>query len=130
MLSIAALAAAGLIAWLYVGRSIVGRLTLFSAPMRRIADGEANVAVPVGGQDEIAGMAQALLVFRQAMADVTAARGAEAEHARESESAPANRSKPATRNFEHEVNDIAQSLDAASKTHGSLRADHGGSRRT
>ena len=65
MLSVAALAGAGLIAWFYVGRSIVGRLTLLSGAMRRIADGEDNVAVPVGGQDEIAGMAQALLVFRR-----------------------------------------------------------------
>ncbi|MFZ3360190.1 MAG: methyl-accepting chemotaxis protein [Xanthobacteraceae bacterium] len=115
VLSIAALAAAGLIAWLYVGRSIVGRLTLLSAAMRRIADGEANVAVSVGGQDEIADMAQALLVFRQAIADVTAARGAEAENARESESRR-QKIEAATRNFEREVNDIAQSLDAASKS--------------
>ena len=46
VLSIAALVAAGLIAWLYVGRNIVGRLTLLSAAMRRIAAGEANVSVP------------------------------------------------------------------------------------
>ena len=39
--------------------------------MQRIAGGEANVPVPVAGQDEIAGMAKALLVFRQAIADVT-----------------------------------------------------------
>ena len=45
-----------------------------SGAMRRIADGEASVAVAVGGQDEIAAMAQALLVFRQAMEDVTTAR--------------------------------------------------------
>ncbi len=115
LLSIAALAAAGLIAWLYVGRSIVGRLTLLSGSMRRIADGEVNVAVPVGGQDEIAGMAQSLLVFRQAIADVTAARDADAEHARESESRR-QKIEAATRNFEREVNDIAQSLDAASKS--------------
>jgi methyl-accepting chemotaxis protein len=115
ILSLAALVAAGLIAWLYVGRSIVGRLTLLSGAMRRIAGGEADVAVPLGGQDEIAGMAQALLVFRQAMADATAARHADAEHARESES----RRKTiewTTRNFEHEVNDIVQALDAASQT--------------
>ena len=81
ILSIAALAAAGLIAWLYVGRSIVGRLTLLSGAMRRIADGESNVAVPVGGQDEIAGMAKALLVFRQAIAEVSVARQREADRA-------------------------------------------------
>ena len=115
ILSVAALAAAGLIAWLYVGRSIVGRLTLLSGAMRRIAGGETNVAVPLGGRDEIAAMAQALLVFRKAMEDVTAARHADAEHARESESRRQT-IELATRNFEHEVNDIVQSLDAASKT--------------
>ena len=84
-LSIAALAAAGLIAWLYVGRSIVGRLTLLSGAMRRIADGESDVAVPVGGRDEIAGMAKALLVFRQAIAEVSVARQREADRAEDSE---------------------------------------------
>ncbi len=115
IVSLAALIAAGLIAWLYVGRSIVGRLTLLSGAMRRIAGGEADVAVPLGGHDEIAGMAKALLVFRQAMADATAARHADAEHARESESRRQT-IELATRNFEHEVNDIVQALDAASKT--------------
>jgi len=115
VLSLAALAAAALIAWLYVGRSIVGRLTLLSSAMRRIAAGESGVAVPVGGQDEIAGMAQALLVFRQAIDDVTAARHSDAEQAREAESRR-QKMESATQNFEREVNDIVQTLDAASMT--------------
>ena len=115
VLSVVALAGAGLIAWLYVGRSIVGRLMALSDAMRRIADGESNVTVPVGGQDEIAGMAQALLVFRQAMADVTAARRSDAEQARESE-LRRQQIESATQNFEREVNDIVQALDDASKT--------------
>jgi len=115
VLSLAALAAAGLIAWLYVGRSIVGRLTLLSSAMRRIADGEADVLVPVGGQDEIAGMAQALLVFRQAIEDVSAARETAADRARQSE-VRRQQIEAATHNFEHAVNDIVLSLDAASKT--------------
>jgi methyl-accepting chemotaxis protein len=115
VLSIAALAAAGLIAWLYVGRSIVGRLTLLSGAMRRIAAGESNVSVSVGGRDEIAGMAQALLVFRQAMEDVTAARRTDADRARESE-LRRHQIEAATENFEREVNDIVQALDGAKKT--------------
>ena len=115
VLSIAALVAAGLIAWLYVGRSIVGRLTLLSSAMRRIAAGEINVAVPVGGRDEIAGMAQALLVFRQAIEDVTAARRTEASRAQESELRRQN-IESATQNFESAVNDIARALDGASNT--------------
>jgi methyl-accepting chemotaxis protein len=113
--SIAALVGAGLIAWLYVGRSIVGRLTLLSGAMRRIADGDTEVAVPVGGQDEIADMAQALLVFRRAIEDVTAARRSDAEHAKKAE---LRREKidVAMQSFEREVNDIVHALDAASKT--------------
>ena len=113
--SLAALVAAGLIAWLYVGRSIVGRLTLLSGAMRRIADGEKNVTVPVGGRDEIAAMAQALLIFRQAIEDVTRARLADADRAHEAESRR-REVEVATHNFEREVNDIVQALDSASQT--------------
>jgi methyl-accepting chemotaxis protein len=115
ILSIAALAAAGLIAWLYVGRSIVGRLTLLSGAMRRIADGESDVPVPVGGQDEIAGMAKALLVFRQAIAEVSVARQREADRAEDSE-LRRQRVEVATQNFERAVNDVIQALDGASKS--------------
>ncbi len=115
ILSIAALAAAGLIAWLYVGRSIVGRLTLLSGAMRRIADGETDVPVPVGGRDEIAGMAKALLVFRQAIAEVSVARQREADRAEDSE-LRRQRVEVATQNFERAVNDVIQALDGASKS--------------
>ena len=129
VLSLAALTAAALIAWLYVGRSIVGRLTLLSSAMRRIADGEKNVAVSVSGRDEIAGMAQALLVFRQAIEDVTTARHTDAERARKAESRR-RKVELATHDFEREVNDIVQAFDAASQNDGSLRPDRGGSRGT
>jgi methyl-accepting chemotaxis protein len=112
-LSIAALAAAGLIAWLYVGRSIVGRLTLLSSAMRRIADGETDVPIPVGGRDEIAGMAKALLVFRQAIAEVSVARQREADRAEDSEQRR-QRVEAATQSFERAVNDVIQALDGAS----------------
>jgi methyl-accepting chemotaxis protein len=115
MLSIGALAAAGLIAWLYVGRSIVGRVTLLSAAMRRIAEGELATPVPISGQDEIAGMAKALLVFRQAISDVTSARQQEADRGRKSESRR-QQLEVATQNFESAVNNIVQALDAASRS--------------
>jgi methyl-accepting chemotaxis protein len=115
VLSVAALTVAGLIAWFYVGRSIVGRLTLLSGAMRQIAAGEANVPVAVGGHDEIAGMAQALLVFRQAIADVTVARQREGDRAQQSE-LRRQQMEAATREFERAVNDIVQALDGASST--------------
>ncbi len=115
VLSVAALAAAGLIAWLYVGRSIIGRLTLLSGAMRRIAAGDLDVQVPIDGQDEIAGMAEALLVFRQAIADVTVAGEQESNRAQESEYRRLQL-EAATQNFERAVNDIVKALDGASKS--------------
>jgi methyl-accepting chemotaxis protein len=115
LFSIAALIGAGLIAWLYVGRNIIGRLTSLGGAMRRIAEGEADVPVPVGGHDEIAAMAQALLIFRQAIADVRIARQGDAERTRDSE-LRRQQVEAATLEFEHAVNDIVQALDGASKT--------------
>ncbi len=115
LLSIVALASSGLIAWFYVGRSIVGRLTLLSNAMRRIAAGDANVAVPVGGRDEIGGMAEALLVFRRAIEDLTAARQGENDRARQAETRR-QQIEAATGDFEHAVNDVVGALDGASTT--------------
>lgn len=115
VLSIAALAGAGLIAWLYVGRSIVRRLLLLNEAMRKIAEGEADVSVPIGGEDEIADMAKALLVFRQAIADVSTARQTEVERGRSAVSRR-HQIEVATRDFESTVNDIIQALHGASRT--------------
>jgi signal transduction histidine kinase/DNA-binding response OmpR family regulator len=64
-LSITALIAAGLIAWLYVGRNIVGRLAHLSAAMLTIAAGRRETAVLVTGRDEIGAMGRAVEVFRR-----------------------------------------------------------------
>jgi methyl-accepting chemotaxis protein len=114
-LSLAALLAAGLIAWLYVGRSIVGRLTLLSGAMRRIADGDLSAPIPVDGRDEIASMAQALIIFRQAVEEVSTARQRDAQRAENSE-LRSRELKAATQNFEAAVNNIIQELDDASKS--------------
>ncbi|GEO79953.1 GGDEF domain-containing protein [Pararhodospirillum oryzae] len=66
----AGLLIAVLVAWLYVGRGIVGRLNRLSASMRRIAGGQLNTPIPMMGDDEIAGMARSLSVFRDAMARI------------------------------------------------------------
>ena len=113
LLSITALVAAGLIAWLYVGRNIADRLGLLSSVMRRIAGGDLTVEIPKDGGDEIADMARTLLVFRKATADVAAARQSEAGRAQTSE---ANRQQVevATRNFKQAVHDVVRALDSAS----------------
>src|SRR6266568_5303004 len=64
-LSITALIAAGLIAWLYVGRNIVSRLARLSGAMMAIAAGRRESAVPVTGADEIGAMGRAVEVFRR-----------------------------------------------------------------
>jgi len=59
-----------LIVWLYVGRSIVSRLTALSRSMLAIAEGDLDAKIPTGGGDEIGRMAQALAVFRATAIEV------------------------------------------------------------
>jgi len=59
------LASSLLIVWLYVGRSIVRRLTRLSGAMVEIAAGGREISVPVTGSDEVAAMGRAVEVFRR-----------------------------------------------------------------
>jgi signal transduction histidine kinase/DNA-binding response OmpR family regulator/HAMP domain-containing protein len=59
-----------LIVWLYVGRSLIARLTALSESMLAIADGNLDTVIPGGGGDEIGGMAKALAVFRDTAVEV------------------------------------------------------------
>ena len=67
LLSISAISVGGaiLIAWLFVGRSLLRRLATLSAWMRRMASGDLEAKVEMKGRDEVANMAAALEVFRQ-----------------------------------------------------------------
>ena len=67
LLGISAVSIGGalLIAFLFVGRVILTRLQLLSGWMRRMAGGDLESQVEIGGRDEIADMAAALEVFRQ-----------------------------------------------------------------
>ena len=67
LLAITALSIGGalLIAWLFVGRVLLRRLEMLSDWMRRMAKGDLEVQVEIGGRDEVADMAAALEVFRQ-----------------------------------------------------------------
>ncbi|NYZ13841.1 HAMP domain-containing protein [Azospirillum sp. RWY-5-1] len=62
-----------LIAWLYVGRNIAARLGTLSRAMRAVARGDASAPVPAGGSDELADMAQSLLVLRDATVEAARA---------------------------------------------------------
>src|SRR5262249_3252560 len=67
LLSVTALAVLSsfLIVWLYVGRSIVARLTQLSGAMQGIAAGRRDIPVPAAGSDEVAAMGRAVEVFRR-----------------------------------------------------------------
>ena len=54
-----------LIAWLFVGRVLLFRLEQLSRWMRRMAGGDLETTVDIGGKDEVADMAAALEVFRR-----------------------------------------------------------------
>ena len=54
-----------LIAWLFVGRWLLRRLEMLSSWMRRMAGGDLEAQVEIGGHDEVAEMAAALEVFRR-----------------------------------------------------------------
>ncbi|WP_207458330.1 methyl-accepting chemotaxis protein [Azospirillum sp. SYSU D00513] len=62
-----------LIVWLYIGRNVVRRLLTLKESMAQIASGNLGVAIPTGGRDEIAQMAETLIVFRDTAAEVEAA---------------------------------------------------------
>ena len=68
-----------LVAWLYVGRSLVRRLVRLGHSMRAISGGDLKAAIPSGGNDEIADMAAALVVFRDTAAAVEATNARAAE---------------------------------------------------
>lgn len=59
------LVASLLIVWLYVGRSIVARLTRLNRAMFDIAAGGRDIAVPSQGNDEVAAMGRAVETFRR-----------------------------------------------------------------
>ena len=64
-ISVISITGAVLLAWLLVGRILLRRLELLSNWMRRMAGGDLEAGVDIGGSDEIADMAAALEVFRR-----------------------------------------------------------------
>jgi methyl-accepting chemotaxis protein len=113
-LAIAALAGAGLVAWLYVERSLVRRLGLLSKAMRQVASGDTSVEIPQDGRDEIADMAKALVVFRTATVEVGAARAKELQHTQQAETRRLQ-VDTAMADFERAVSDIVGAMNRASK---------------
>ncbi len=64
VISLASVIVASLVAWLLVGRVLLRRIGVVSDWMRRMAAGDLEAQVDVGGHDEVADMAAAVEVFR------------------------------------------------------------------
>jgi methyl-accepting chemotaxis protein len=102
-----------LIVWLYVGRRVVGRVTVPEAAMRRVADGELDAALPAASGDEIGAMAGALVVFRD---NAVAIREANARALREQAEASEGRRRERARiasEFEAQVRSVVETVSAA-----------------
>ena len=64
VISLISIVVAAMVAWLLVGRVLLRRLGMLSAWMRKMAGGDLEAQVEVGGHDEVADMAAAVEVFR------------------------------------------------------------------
>ena len=65
VIGIASVAGAMLMAWLFVGRMLLRRLSHLSNRMLSMAKGDLETQVVIDGRDEVANMARALEVFRR-----------------------------------------------------------------
>jgi len=102
------------IAWLYVGRNLVARLTGVAGAMREIADGKLDTRVKVSGNDEITEMARTLSVFRDGLAEVERA-NAKIEQERETAARERREAMVKLANdFEASVMSVVESVTAAS----------------
>ncbi len=112
-----------LLAWLYVGRSVMRRLQQLAEAMRRIAGGQLDTDINTRGGDEVAAMSQALLVFRDTAREV-AQTNARIETERDQASQQRrNAMLSMATMFEADVQQVATRVSGAvEKVYGSVRA--------
>jgi methyl-accepting chemotaxis protein len=91
--------------WFYIGGSVVRRVSGLGRSMARIAEGDLNAEIPTRGTDEIAEMASALSVLRDA--------GRDARRRAEQASEERNRMSQERRN---ELLTLASRLESEAKT--------------
>ena len=104
-LAIVSLVICTLVAWLYVWRSLGGRLVKLTESMQTVADGHYDAVVPVTGADELGHMGDTLAVFRDNLAEGERAQAREAEE--RSQAGEARR---------QEMQELAASFQASVKT--------------
>jgi methyl-accepting chemotaxis protein len=93
-----------LIAWLYVWRSIGGRLVRLTKATEHVAAGDYESAITIGGRDELGAMAHTLTIFRDNLA--------EGERAQEREAAERQR---AGERRQQEMRELADEFEAKIK---------------
>ncbi|MGQ9371942.1 methyl-accepting chemotaxis protein [Azospirillum sp. ST 5-10] len=116
--AVLSIAGAVLIAWLYVGRRIAARLLALARAMRAIADGDLSAPVPAGGRDELAAMAEALLVLRDASAAAAQANERVEAERRRAAAEKARTLQTLAERFEASVRTVA---DAVARAAGGLQ---------
>ena len=113
-IAVASLVTAVLIAWFYVGRAVVRRLTGLQESMKAISSGNLDTEVTTRGSDEIAEMAGAVQFFKQNMIESNRLRAERAEAEKHIvEQRKAEMHKLADR-FEDAVGNIVQTMSSAS----------------
>jgi methyl-accepting chemotaxis protein len=105
---------AALIVVMYVGPQVAGRIKTLESAMRAIAQGDLETKIPAAGGDEIGGMADALVVFRDNAVQIREANErAVREQAEASEQRRHERLKIADE-FEAQVRGVVEAVSSSS----------------
>ena len=113
-LALVSLATALVIGWYYVGRGVVRRLVRLQNSMKSIAAGDLDTEVATGGSDEIAGMAEALQVFKDNMLESNRLRTERSETEKHARSQRRAEMQKLANEFEAAVGEIVQTVSSAS----------------
>jgi HAMP domain-containing protein len=107
--------AGGLVSY-FLARDFSRALRRLSRRVEQVAAGELKGKIPeIDRADEIGDVARALVIFREAIKDASAAREKEQQRAEESE-LRRQQFETETHRFEFAINDIAKAIDDASKS--------------
>ncbi len=105
-----------LIAWLYVGRSFGRRLDRLAESTRTVAAGDLHAEIDTRGHDEIAEMANALLVFRDGLAEAEEANRRAAEERERAEEQRRQEMLKLAENFEASVQQAVEKVASAAES--------------
>ena len=113
-LALGSLVTALVIGWYYVGRGVVRRLVRLQNSMKSIAAGDLSAEIATGGSDEIADMAEALLVFKGNMLESNRLRAERSEAEKHARAQRRTEMQKLADEFEAAVGEIVQTVSSAS----------------